>query len=112
MTRLKKDYDDAKAREKARQDFIPKVKSLIEVYWTVEDAPTRNKMLKEVLQKVDYLKETRNKKGQGKQQIFFCICIRVFQKTCKSNPKLKKFKQGILQSQFAYAIMPIGKKTR
>ena len=71
MTRLKKDYDDAKAREKARQDFIPKVKSLIEVYWTVEDAPTRNKMLKEVLQKVDYLKETRNKKGQGKTANFF-----------------------------------------
>lgn len=65
MGRLKKDYEDTKARERAKHDFIPTVKKLISVYWTLEDASVKNEMLKNVLNKAEYLKAERNRKGQG-----------------------------------------------
>lgn len=64
MEQLKKDFMDAKARELARQNFIPKIRNLISVYWESDDVYAKNEMLKDILSRVDYLKTERNKKGQ------------------------------------------------
>lgn len=65
MERLKREYETELAKEQARHDFAPKVRNLISVYWTIEDATVKNEMLKEVLVKAVYLKTERNRKGQG-----------------------------------------------
>lgn len=51
--------------EQARKDFIPAIEHLIEAYWEVEDIMTRNSMLRNVIDHIDYLKTERNKKGAG-----------------------------------------------
>lgn len=70
LLQLKKDYDDMAAREEARINFIPKVKNIISVYWDVEDVTVKNNMLKSVLTKAEYLKNDRNRKGQGETANF------------------------------------------
>ena len=44
-------------RETMRSEFIPKIEHLLEVYDSLPNAEAKNKMLKEVLQKVVYNKE-------------------------------------------------------
>lgn len=51
--------------EQARRDFIPAIEHLIEAYWEVDDIMTRNSMLRNVIDHIDYLKTERNKKGAG-----------------------------------------------
>lgn len=46
-------FDD---NAKTYTELVPKVERLLEVYDSVEDAKTKNEMLKEVLSRVDYLK--------------------------------------------------------
>lgn len=65
LEKLMRECNDAKAREQAKHDFVPKIKNLISVYWKVEDVYLKNEMLKEILEKVTYLKTERNRKGQG-----------------------------------------------
>lgn len=48
-----------KARERAQKQIIPKVEHLLEVYDTLDDAREKNNLLKEVLEKVTYIK-TKN----------------------------------------------------
>lgn len=60
---LKKELNNNIARKQAIKNFIPNIKHLINVYWEIEDPTIRNNMLRDVLERVEYLKTERNKKG-------------------------------------------------
>lgn len=53
---LKKDISSEITREKSKKEMIPKVEHVLSVYHTLESAKAKNDMLKEVLEKVVYLK--------------------------------------------------------
>lgn len=53
----------AVARATARKEFIPAVKRITDTYSSIDDVHVKNSMLMEVLEKIDYLKTSRNKKG-------------------------------------------------
>lgn len=62
-SRLKK----AEENEKIISEFIPKVRKFTETYSTTEDAYTKNLMLSEIIDHIDYIKETR---GHGHEEEF------------------------------------------
>ena len=53
------DITNEKKREQARKQIIPKVERLLDIYDTLPSAKAKNDILKEVLEKVVYLK-TKN----------------------------------------------------
>jgi DNA invertase Pin-like site-specific DNA recombinase len=58
--------------------LIPKIENLLEVYYNLENATSRNELLKEVLEKVDYTKTEPNKKGKRENRTF---TVDIFPKT-------------------------------
>ena len=50
-------------------NFIPKCEHLLSNYWDW-DAPTRNSVLKELLERVDYYKDSRNEYKHGDEITF------------------------------------------
>lgn len=65
LARIEKERARITAMEQARKDFIPAIERLIEAYWEIDDVMTRNSMLRNVIDRIDYLKTERNKKGAG-----------------------------------------------
>jgi site-specific DNA recombinase len=65
LERITKERNRITAMEQARKDFIPAIKRLIEAYWEIDDIMTRNSMLRNVIDRIEYLKTERNKKGAG-----------------------------------------------
>lgn len=51
------------AREESRQNIIPKVEHLLEVYGSLPNAKAKNDMLKDILEKVVYTKENKGTKA-------------------------------------------------
>lgn len=64
LAQLQTEMELMESREKARRDFIPSVKKIVEAYWSIDNIEVRNAMLKEILDHVDYCKTERNRKGQ------------------------------------------------
>lgn len=62
--RLSKSYKTPLAREQASKDSVPGAIGLIEVYLAVSNVTVKNKILKELLYKAEYLKTVRNRKGK------------------------------------------------
>ena len=56
---LKDEIAKEQAREKSRQDIIPKIERLIETYNTLPSAQAKNDMLRDVVEKVIYVKDTK-----------------------------------------------------
>lgn len=65
LSHLKKELEINRTRALAKREFIPTIRRIIDTYWSVDDVLVKNAMLKEVLERVDYLKTERNKKGGG-----------------------------------------------
>lgn len=61
--RLKKERDNFIVREQLPRESVPSAKNLIDVYRAIEDISVKNKILKEVFGRVEYLKTERNSKG-------------------------------------------------
>lgn len=59
------EYNSILAEQNMFEEFIPQVNHLMEAYYSLENAETKNKLLKSVLKRVDYLKTERNTKGNG-----------------------------------------------
>ena len=59
------EYNSILAEQNMFEEFIPKVNQLMETYYSMENAEAKNKLLKSVLKRVDYLKTERNTKGNG-----------------------------------------------
>ena len=54
---------EIRQREVSKKNIVPKVEKLLEVYDALPSAQAKNDMLKEVLEKVVYLREVRSPKG-------------------------------------------------
>lgn len=61
---LGKQLNDERSRKKAKIEFAPKVANLVKIYYDLETPAEKNKLLKEVLEKIEYNKE---QSGQHKR---------------------------------------------
>jgi site-specific DNA recombinase len=61
---LAKELNELNRRKMKNNDLIPRIEHIIEVYYNVDIMSERNELLKDVLEKVTYLKLEPNKKGQ------------------------------------------------
>ena len=59
-----------KEQYNSNNKLTPKNQHLLEVYYNLEDAASRNELLKEILEKVYYIKTEPNKKGQREKRNF------------------------------------------
>lgn len=58
------DYKELLADQNMFEEFIPQVKHLLDVYYSLENAEQKNSMLKTVLKRAEYLKTEKNTKGK------------------------------------------------
>ncbi len=65
LQRLQTELTIHQARAKAKKEFLPTVRHIVDTYWNTDDVHVKNIMLKEVLEKIDYIKTEKNKKGFG-----------------------------------------------
>lgn len=49
----------------AEEQIIPRIEHVLDVYWDTESILQKNQLLREVIEKVEYQKQTPNKKGQA-----------------------------------------------
>lgn len=70
-------YEDdlvkVQSREANRENFVPAVEKLIDVYWSLPSASAKNEMLKEVLEKVEYRRENKGRRGGPKDDFELTI---------------------------------------
>lgn len=75
---IEKSINEQQENEKILSEFIPKVRKIVDVYSTLKTAKLKNDALKEVIDHISYLKET---KGHGHEEEFE---IKVFPKLPRS----------------------------
>lgn len=63
MERINNELGTVTARINAQKEFIPTVSHIVETYWDIDDPQTKNDILKSVIERADYLKTERNRKG-------------------------------------------------
>ncbi len=64
LAQLNQEASRMDASENARRNFLPAARRILDTYWDTDSAETRNSMLKELLEHVDYTRTERTKKGQ------------------------------------------------
>lgn len=64
------DYTQAVHQHNSKTNFIPKVQKILDIYQTISSAAQRNRLLKQVITKVDYLKTAPNHRGQAQFATF------------------------------------------
>lgn len=67
---LEKKILKKQSAEQAEKQIIPKIEHVLDVYWTTESIVQKNQLLREVLEKVEYQKDIRNKKGEREKASF------------------------------------------
>lgn len=63
LQELQEQYERELLQEQARTKFLPAVRHIIDVYDSMEDASAKNALLKNVIDRIVYVKNERNKKG-------------------------------------------------
>lgn len=63
LQELNEQYERELLQEQARTEFLPAVRHIIDVYDTIEEAAAKNALLKNVIDRIVYVKNERNKKG-------------------------------------------------
>lgn len=58
---LEKQLEELSAKEKAKKEMIPKVEKVLEVYYDLKDPAEKNKLLKEIIEKVVYTKNVNGR---------------------------------------------------
>lgn len=76
--KLLKNIDQRKIEAKT---IIPKIEKLIDVYFSLPDAATKNKMLKEVIERVEYTREKGGRWVENKDN----FDLKIFPKLPKSH---------------------------
>ena len=66
-TKLKQSLIELRSNEKMRNDFIPQLRHVIESYSECKTAEEKNNLLKCVVDRIIYYKDTPNKKGHGSE---------------------------------------------
>lgn len=74
---VKKEILEEEKRQTAKIQFVPKLKKIIECYWSLDTPKSKNDILKEVIEKVVY---TKNVKGRGHEDEFSIIVYPVVPK--------------------------------
>lgn len=64
IKKLEDEISSGKTEERARAEIIPKIEHLLSAYSTLSDARSKNTMLKEVIERIDYTKTQRNTRGK------------------------------------------------
>ena len=67
---LNDDYKSTQTAQESKEIFLPSVKNIVSTYWSVKDIKIKNDMLRSILIKVVYHKNTPNKKGQRNNPAF------------------------------------------
>lgn len=70
LERLKAELADRESEISRMDSFIPHAISILNTYYTSESALEKNNILKELIDRVSYLKETPNKKGHALEKNF------------------------------------------
>lgn len=63
LKRLRNEYENDLARERAKFEYIPSIRHMLDIYYSLDDAYTKNTMLRNVIDHVSYLKTERNVRG-------------------------------------------------
>lgn len=61
---LRQSLIDFSARQKVKYDIIPRIENVLNTYHMTETAEEKNKLLKSVISRVNYYKDTPNRRGQ------------------------------------------------
>lgn len=64
IDKLENEISSGEDEERARTEIIPKVEHVLSAYSSITDARSKNTMLKEVIERIEYVKTERNKKGK------------------------------------------------
>lgn len=64
IEKLEKKISSEKTEEHAREEIVPKIEHVLAAYSSLTDARSKNTMLKEVIERIDYIKTERNPKGK------------------------------------------------
>lgn len=70
VDKLNADYNDALLAKQSREEFVPKIRKVVDTYWEVDDMQLRNQMLREIIEKIDYRKEKPNTRGDRENANF------------------------------------------
>lgn len=70
IERLEGEIEKAHRNRQAYKYIIPRVEKVLEVYHTLESAEAKNEILKTVIDRITYSKDTPNRKGQGGDATF------------------------------------------
>ena len=54
-------------------NFIPVVKNIVDGYGTIKDISMKNKLLKAIIKRIEYIKETKNTRGKRDNDNFSLI---------------------------------------
>ena len=60
---LEKEIQEQRSLDSSEKDFIPKVEHVLDMYWLTDSISVKNQLLREVIEKVEDQKDTRNQKG-------------------------------------------------
>jgi hypothetical protein len=66
LTTLKQQAEKEKLQRETQAEFIPKVKTLLEVYYSLSSPADKNRFLKEVIERCEYFKTERGKGSANK----------------------------------------------
>lgn len=64
IEKMERELAAERARERAKKDIVPSIENILELYRTIDDARLKNELLKNVLEKVEYVKDVPNTRGQ------------------------------------------------
>jgi len=64
LNNLKSEYNESEKKSNIQKNFIPAVRKVIDLYYTIESAEERNRLLKNVISKIVYTKNTKARKGE------------------------------------------------
>lgn len=64
LQQLNREYNDTLILQQSQKEFMPRIQSIIDTYWDIENMQTRNDMLKEILEKAEYTKNKPNTRGK------------------------------------------------
>lgn len=83
LSLLHDEYNNALSVQQSQNEFIPKVRGIIDTYWEIDDIQTRNEMLKEIIEKVEYRKDVPNTRGKRENANFI---LDVYPKIPRKSP--------------------------
>lgn len=64
VKKIQQEIEHEKQIQQERESFMPKLQHTLDIYECIDDVATKNQMLKDLLEKVEYTKTVKGKKGE------------------------------------------------